>query len=153
MKRINLLFNVLFLGALVYSILIEKFNKPEISTIKIQERVEMIADVTADVTATMYNAVESQCDADPLITAGMYKINPKKASEHKWVALSRDLLKRWGGKFDYGDTIRIENAGDKSGIYTVVDTMNARFTNKIDILETKGTHLYMYENVKIIKII
>lgn len=153
MKRINLLFNVLFLGALVYSILIEKFNKPEFSTIKIQERVEMIAEVTADVTATMYNAVESQCDADPLITAGMYKINPKKASEHKWVALSRDLLKRWGGKFDYGDTIRIENAGDKSGIYTVVDTMNARFTNKIDILETKGTHLYMYENVKIIKII
>ena len=106
-----------------------------------------------NVTATMYNAVEAQCDSDPLITAGMYKINPRKASQHKWVALSRDLLKRWGGRFTYGDVIRIENAGDKSGVYTVVDTMNARFKNKIDILETQGTDLYKYENVKIVKII
>jgi 3D (Asp-Asp-Asp) domain-containing protein len=101
----------------------------------------------------MYNAVEGQCDSDPLVTAGMYKINPRKASQHKWVALSRDLLKRWGGQFDYGDTVIIENAGDKSGKYTVVDTMNPRFTNKIDILETQGTDLYKYENVKIIKIL
>ena len=49
--------------------------------------------------ATQYNAVTDQCDSDPLITAGMYKINPKKASKHKWVALSRNLLKRWGGRF------------------------------------------------------
>ena len=38
---------------------------------------------------------------------GMKVINPKKASEHKWVAISRNLLKRWKGKFDYGDKNKI----------------------------------------------
>lgn len=135
--------------AFYYTVFIEP-HKVEISVAKTKERTNQIV---ADVTATMYNAVEGQCDSDPLVTAGMYEINPTKASQHKWVALSRDLLKRWGGKFDYGDTIEIKNAGEKSGVYTVVDTMNPRFTNKIDILETKGTDLYKYENVKIIKII
>lgn len=103
------------------------------------------------VTATMYNAVESQCDADPLITAGMYKINPKKASEHNWVAVSRDLLKRWNGSLDYGDKVLIQGT-HKDGIYTVVDTMNKRYTNRIDILETSGTPMYKYKNVKLIKL-
>lgn len=104
------------------------------------------------VTATMYNAVESQCDADPLITAGMYKINPNKASEHRWIAMSRDMLKRWGGEFNYGDKVIISGAGYKDGIYTVADTMNKRYTNRIDILETKGTPLYKFKNVTIKKI-
>jgi len=104
------------------------------------------------VVATMYNAVESQCDADPFVTACMYKINPKKASEHKWIAVSRNLLKRWGGKFEYGQKVRIVGAGKKSGVYTIADTMNKRFKNKIDILETEGTPLYKYNNVKIIEV-
>ena len=140
---------VLFLSTLYYSVFVEEHAKVDTSLVKIEHRTEQIV---ADVTATMYNAVENQCDSDPLTTAGMYKINPKKASDHKWVALSRDLLKRWGGQFDYGDTIRIENAGEKSGVYTVVDTMNPRFTKKIDILETKGTPLYKFDNVRITKI-
>jgi 3D (Asp-Asp-Asp) domain-containing protein len=152
MKRMNILFAVLFLGSLTFAIVTDDYGTPQVSMEKIQERVEQVATVTENVTATMYNAVTGQCDSDPLVTAGMYKINPNKASDHKWVALSRDLLKRWGGEFDYGDTIRIENAGEKSGTYTVVDTMNARFTKKIDILETTGTDLYKYDNVKIIKI-
>jgi len=157
MKRINILFTVFFLSTLTGPVFFEEYQTPQVSMDKIQERIEEVASITetisADVTVTMYNAVVGQCDADPLVTAGMYKINPNKASDHKWVALSRDLLKRWGGQFDYGDTIEIKNAGDKSGEYTVVDTMNARFTNKIDILETTGTPLYKFENVKIIKII
>ena len=107
---------------------------------------------TYNVTATMYNPVESQCDADPLITAGMYKINPKKASEHKWIAVSRNLLKRWGGSLEYGDKVLIQGTGHKDGIYTVTDTMNKRYKNRIDILETSGTKLYKYNNVKIIPI-
>jgi 3D (Asp-Asp-Asp) domain-containing protein len=144
---------VVLLGVFIafyYTVFVQQHNKVEISVAKTKERTNQIV---AEVTATMYNAVEGQCDSDPLVTAGMYKINPRKASQHKWVALSRDLLKRWGGQFDYGDTVIIENAGDKSGKYTVVDTMNPRFTNKIDILETQGTDLYKYENVKIIKIL
>ena len=61
--------------------------------------------VTALVTTTMYNPVVSQCDEDPLITAANLKIDPNKASEQKYVALSRNLLKRWGGKFSYKDKV------------------------------------------------
>jgi 3D (Asp-Asp-Asp) domain-containing protein len=104
------------------------------------------------VTATMYNAEVSQCDKDPLTTAGMYKINPNKASEHNWIAVSRDLLKRWGGQFDYGDKVCIKGAGHKDGVYTIVDTMNKRFSSKIDFLETKGTKLYKYDNVLLAKL-
>lgn len=104
------------------------------------------------VTATMYNAEVGQCDKDPLTTAGMYKINPEKASEQNWIAVSRDLLKRWGGNLDYGDKVVIKNAGHKDGIYTIVDTMNKRFRNKIDFLETKGTKLYKYEDVLLAKL-
>lgn len=108
--------------------------------------------ISMDVTATMYNAVVSQCDSDPLITAGMYKINPNKASEQKFVAMSRDLLKRWGGLFDYGDKILIQGAGDKDGVYTVADSMNKRYKKRIDILETKGKKHYKFNKVKITKL-
>ena len=101
------------------------------------------------VTATMYNAVEGQCDKDPLVTAGMYKINPKKASQHRWIAVSRNLLKRWGGKFDYGDKVQIKGAGHKDGVYTITDTMNPRFRDRIDFLETKGTKGYQLDNVQL----
>lgn len=104
------------------------------------------------VTATMYNPVEGQCDQDPLITAGMYKIDPSRASHHRWIAVSRDLLKRWGGRFEYGDKVKIRGAGHKDGIYTIVDTMNKRFTNRIDFLETKGTKWYRYDNVQLASI-
>ncbi len=126
------------------------FEKEERVTRELEEQKKK--DKATKVVATMYYAVENQCDSDPLITASLRKINPNKATEHKWIALSRDLLKRWGGKFDYGQKVKIINAGKKSGVYLVVDTMNPRFRNKIDILETKGTPLYKYTNVKIYKI-
>lgn len=107
---------------------------------------------TFEVTTTMYYAEASQCDADPLVTAGMFKINPSKASSHKWIAMSRDLLARWGGIFKYGDKIKIEGADDKDGIYTVADCMNKRFKRRIDILETKGTKFYKFDKVKITKL-
>jgi len=101
------------------------------------------------VMVTMYNAVEGQCDSDPYTTASMLKINPFKASEQKFIAMSRDLLKRWGGKFDYKQKVKLVGCGDKDGIYIVADCMNERFTNKIDILETIGTPLYKFKSAKI----
>ena len=103
-------------------------------------------------TATMYYPVVKQCDKDPLITAGMYKINPRKASQHKWIAMSRNLLKRWGGQFDYGDEVLITNAGKKSGVYKVADTMNKRYVNRIDILETEGTPMYKFNDIVLCKL-
>ena len=104
------------------------------------------------VVVTMYNAVEGQCDADPYTTASMRVINPKKATEHKWIAMSRNLLKRWNGKFDYGQQVRLVGCGKKDGVYTIVDCMNKRYVNRVDILETKGVPLYKYKNVKIIRV-
>ena len=108
--------------------------------------------IEVKVTATMYFADTLCCDADPLITAGMYHINPKKASKQRYVALSRNLLKRWNGAFSYGDKIRIKGAGKKDGIYKVVDTMNPKFTDRLDFLETAGTKIYKYNNVSITKV-
>lgn len=115
------------------------------------ERLErlMSGTSTIKVTATMYNPVAGQCDEDPLVTAGMYKIDPEKASKQKWIAVSRNLLKRWGGRFEYGDRVKIKGAGHKDGVYTIVDTMNKRYRNRIDFLETEGTKWYKYENVQV----
>lgn len=107
---------------------------------------------THTVLATMYSPEVSQCDKDPLITAGMYRIPPDKASEQKWIAMSRDLISRWGGNFRYGDMVEIKGAGHKDGIYRVVDTMNKRFTNRIDFLETAGTQQYKFNQVTLTKI-
>ena len=102
------------------------------------------------VCATMYYPVASQCDASPNVTAGMYHI-PKNASEKKWIAMSRDMISRWGGEFKYGDFVKITGAGHKDGVYMLVDTMNKRFTNRIDFLESKGTKPYKFENVTLTK--
>ena len=107
---------------------------------------------THTVLATMYQPVASQCDESPLITAGMYRIPPDKASEQKWIAMSRDLISRWGGTFRYGDMVEIKGAGHKDGIYRVVDTMAKRFTNRIDFLEDVGTKQYRFDNVTLTKI-
>lgn len=116
------------------------------------ESVKEEVKISVEVTATMYNAVVGQCDSDPFITADGSKINPNKASELKWIALSRNLLKRWGGEFNYGEFVEISGAGNKDGIYQIKDCMNRRFKNKIDILETKGTKLYKFNKVKLKKV-
>lgn len=112
------------------------------------KEVVVVKSVEYTVTATMYMAVVGQCDSTPFVTACGRKINPKKASEHKWIAVSRDLLK----VFKYGDKVLLSNAGDKNGIYTIADTMNKRFKNKIDILETEGTPLYKLNSVVLTKV-
>ena len=94
----------------------------------------------------MYNPTREQTDRTPNITADGTKINPKKASSYRYVALSRDLIKRWGGPFDYGDYIVIEGTDKYDGVYQVRDTMNRRFTNRVDILKTNGSRKFKYNN-------
>ncbi len=125
---------------------------PQKKVVEIKQKAHKKKNDTIVVTATMYNAVKKQCDSNPFETANGSIINPKKASEHKWVAMSRNLLKRWKGRFSYGDKIRIIGTDFKDGVYTIVDCMNKRFKNKIDILETEGVDLYKFENVKIVKL-
>ena len=105
-----------------------------------------------EVTATIYHAVRGQTDTTPHITADGTRLDTRNASKYRYVALSRDLLKRWGGPFDYGDYIIVEGCNGKyDGIWQVRDTMNERFHNRIDFLQSKGTKLNKFDNAVIYK--
>ena len=119
----------------------------EINTLKNNGYCECLELQEFDVTVTMYHPIPNQTDSTPNITADGTKINIWKASEYRYVALSRDLLSRWGGPFDYGDYIVIEGIGENSGIYQVRDTMNPKHTNRVDILKTSGSRQFKYTNV------
>ena len=105
------------------------------------------------VDVTMYQPVRLQTDRTPNITADGTRIKISMASEYKFVALSRNLLKRWGGPFDYGDFILIKGTpGEiKDGIYQVKDTMNSKWVNMVDILESTHVKPYKYANAQIFK--
>ena len=105
--------------------------------------------ISFNVTVTTYNPTKAQCDDTPNITADGTKIKPWKATQYRYVALSRDLLSRWGGPFDYGDYIVIEGTGKRDGIYQVRDTMNPKWVNRVDILTTNSR--FKYENITMYK--
>ena len=102
------------------------------------------------VTVTVYNPVVEQCDSTPYITADNSKIDLAKLKQGKlkWVAVSRDLLKN--GVVKYGGRVKLECEDPSlNGIYYVHDTMNPRWTKRIDILAHQSVRtLGMQENVK-----
>ena len=105
------------------------------------------------VDVTMYQPTHYQTDSTPNITADGTRIRISKASDYKYVALSRNPLKRWGGPFDYGDFILIKGTtdGHKDGVYNVRDTMNPKYVNYVDILESKHVQPYKYTDVHLYK--
>ena len=105
--------------------------------------------IAFNVTVTTYNPTKRQTDSTPNITADGTRIKPWKATSYRYVALSRDLLSRWGGPFDYGDYIIIEGTDGWDGIYQVRDTMNPKWTNRVDILTTNSR--FKYDNIVMYK--
>ena len=103
------------------------------------------------VTVTMYQPVRRQTDSTPNILADGTRIRTKEASNYKFIAVSRNLLKRWGGFLDYGDFVLLKGTDHKDGVYQVRDTMNKRWVNRIDILESVHVKPYKFEKAKIIK--
>jgi len=103
------------------------------------------------VTVTMYQPVARQTDSTPNILADGTRIRTQEASKYKFIAVSRNLLKRWGGWLDYGDFILLRGTDGKDGVYQVRDTMNPRWVNRIDILESIDVKPYKYESAKITK--
>lgn len=90
---------------------------------------------TYKVTATVYQAIPSQTDGSPFITADNSRIRPRYGSHTRWLALSPDLLKQGGGRFHYGDKVQVSQVSPQlDGVYTVHDTMNRRHRRRIDIL-------------------
>ena len=100
-----------------------------------------------DVTVTMYNPHVGQTDSTPNETADGTIINPNRASEYRYVALSRDLIARWGGPFNYGDYVMIKGTDGYDGVYQVRDTMSPKFINRVDILRTSGSNWFKFDNV------
>lgn len=93
---------------------------------------------------TMYHPVEEQTNSNPDIVADGTRFDINKASELKWIALSRDLHKRWGGPLSFNDIVYLEVPGHAGRFFKVKDIMNKRFTMKVDILETPGTPIYSF---------
>ena len=119
---------------------------------KLKNRLSEYEEYGIIVDVTMYQPVYPQTDKTPDITADGTRIRVHKASEYKFVALSRNLLKRWGGPFDYGDFVLLKNAGHKDGVYQVRDTMNPKWVNVVDILESKDVRPYKFTNAHIFKL-
>ena len=165
MKRYFLIFITLFtlLNGLVWDKLfkgyreyyMEMIDSLEDDRVRLQLRIDELENGYKldglDVTVTMYHPVRHQTDGTPNILADGTKIRIHKASEYKYVAVSRNLLKRWGGWLDYGDFIVLSGTDGKDGVYQVKDTMNKRFVNRIDILESPGTKPYKFTDAKIKK--
>ena len=105
-----------------------------------------------NVTVTMYEPLSYQTDSTPNILADGTRIRVHKASEYRFIAVSRNLLKRHGGWLNYGDFILLKGTNQKKdGVYQVRDTMNKRFVNRIDILESPGVSPYKFQEAKIVK--
>ena len=103
--------------------------------------------ISYKVTVTTYNPTIHQCDDTPHITADGTHFKTWRATEYRYVALSRDLLSRWGGPFNYGDYVIIKGTDGYDGIYQVRDTMASKFINRVDILRTEGSRQFRFENV------
>ena len=116
---------------------------------KLHTELEQFYKYGVEVNVTMYQPVYPQTDNTPDITDGT-RIRINKASEYKFV-LSRNLLKKMGRNFDYGDFILIKGTKNKDGVYQVRDTMNPKYVNYVDILESINVKPYKYENVQIYK--
>lgn len=119
----------------------------------VEERVqEVIVEKEVDVyivTATVYHAVEGQCDASPLVTASGAKIeSAESAYDHRYIAVSRDLL----DVFPYGTMVEVSGCGELDGIYCVVDTMAKRFKGYVDILINPDMRGGKWEGVRIRKV-
>jgi hypothetical protein len=107
-------------------------------------------------TLTVYNPETRQCDNTPTITASNERIDMDKLrnQEIRWIALSRNLLKRWKGAFHYGDTVQI-SSGDKEidGLWIIQDTLHKRYKNRGDLLFHGSVRkLGKWKNVKISKV-
>jgi hypothetical protein len=106
-------------------------------------------------TLTIYHPVEGQCDDSPLITASNARIDLDKLrqSEIRWMALSRNLLKKWKGEFNYGDTVMLKSGDpDIDGLWVINDNMNKRFKDRGDLLfHQDARKIGLWKNVKIAK--
>ena len=127
-------------------------SKPKERILEVEVEREVIVERESEVyvvTATVYHAVEGQCDNSPLVTASGAKIkSAESAYEHRYLAVSRDLL----DVFPYGTIVEVSGCGELDGIYCVVDTMAKRFKGYVDILINPDMRGGKWQGVRIRKV-
>lgn len=115
--------------------------------IVVEERVQEVEVYV--VTATVYHAVEEQCDEDCLVTASGAKIvSAESAYDHRYLAVSRDLL----DAFPYGTMVEVSGCGELDGRWVVADTMAKRYKGYIDLLINPDMKGGKWEGVRIKKV-
>ena len=153
MKRGWILREWLYLVAIV-ALFAWAMNLREVETEVVVEEVEREVIVEREsevyiVTATVYHAVEGQCDDSPLVTASGAKIaSAESAYEHRYLAVSRDLL----DVFPYGTMVEVSGCGELDGEWVVADTMNRRYKGYIYLLINPDMKDGKWEGVKIRKV-
>lgn len=166
----HMVVGVLMVACLIFAILADKSASGKLNNTKIKiyvsrsniehDSVEVSSVETPKemfiVSGTYYNVDSTQCEGDPTVTADGSIIDLQKlnSGDIRWVALSRNLLKRWGGRFDFGDKIKVEHKDSRiAGIWTVRDCTAARHHNHIDFLIPKGKDFAgRTRNIKISKL-
>ena len=135
---------VLSVIAVVFATLLLIFGEPKTEIVVVEREREIYV-----VTATVYHAVEGQCDDSPLITASGAKIaSAESAYDHRYIAVSRDLL----DAFPYGTMVEVSGCGELNGEYIVADTMNRRYKGYIDILINPDMKIGKWEGARITKV-
>ena len=99
------------------------------------------------VVATLYNAVVEQTDSSPLVTASGAITNELCPESHRWVAVSRDLLRKEG--WEFGECVKVQGADEMDGIWQIQDVMAARYMNSIDFLVENDRKLGKWYGVKV----
>ena len=158
MKKIDIIgiLTLLMLAYVVTSpLLLREFHPTynEITSFKQKELLRQDYD-TLLVNITVYNPVPSQTQGNPLETADGSIIDLKMLSkgELRWCALSRNLLTRWGGNINYGDSIYIMSLNrDIRGWWIVKDTMHSRYNNYVDLLVPENTIFGKWQKQVLIK--
>ncbi|WP_125425877.1 RlpA-like double-psi beta-barrel domain-containing protein [Hymenobacter metallilatus] len=87
------------------------------------------------VTATTYWPEVGQTDDAPMETADGSIIPTRHSSKTRWLAVSRDMLAKWGGPFHFGEKVRVQGISEAlDGVYIIHDTMNRRHRHCVDVL-------------------
>jgi 3D (Asp-Asp-Asp) domain-containing protein len=96
--------------------------------------------------ATVYNATPQQTNSDPGHTAFMFELDLNNPYKHRIIAVSRDLLE----KYPKGTNVYVAGT-DYDGVYIVMDKMNMRYTNRIDLLINEDMKIGNWPNATITK--
>lgn len=97
--------------------------------------------------ATVYNAVPEQTNSDPGHTAFMFELDLINPYKHRIIAVSRDLL----NKYPKGTKVQVQGT-TYDGIFIVMDKMNKRYTNRIDLLINQEMQIGNWPNATITKV-